>query len=464
MTRRITGSHVYAHLKCPRMAALDLVRPRDERRAPTPWEEFSLQRGRDFEAYHVRDLEGLVEPQYPTREFEQGLAATLELMRAGVPWIFQGVLLAGDRLGLPDLMRRVDGASALGAHHYEVVDVKSSGRARSDQVLQVVFYSRLLAQLQGRMPDHGALVLKDRSEERFVVADFVHACEEVERDLERARAEPDAVAPFRQQACEGCHWNHQCVPAMEQARDLSLLDGMSRGARATLHRLGVRTVEDLAAFEPRGDQARGHLQSALLNRLRKSAHAHLQRQFVRDGAPATRGLRPGAIVHLLRDAYADRVLWMGILHPAARTGAIRDVMPASHEEEWSALLSLLQPLPRSVHVLHFGNELPRLHEKHAHRLQVASGHESRFTEVGKRLRGAALYPGPAVTLADLVRHGLGRDPHREGHASACAMWLQEPGGAERIARKGRMDLIDLADLLEAVLPENHAEVAVAADA
>ena len=94
----------------------------------------------------------------------------------------------GDRLGLPDLMRRVDGASALGAHHYEVVDVKSSGRARSDQVLQVVFYSRLLARLQGRMPEHGALVLKDRSEQRFSVADFVHACEEVERDLERARA------------------------------------------------------------------------------------------------------------------------------------------------------------------------------------------------------------------------------------------------------------------------------------
>ena len=105
MTRRITGSHVYAHLKCPRMAALDLTRPRDERRAPTPWEEFSLQRGRDFEAAYVRDLEGLVEPQYPPREFEQGLAATLELMRAGVPWIFQGVLLRGDRLGLPDLMR-----------------------------------------------------------------------------------------------------------------------------------------------------------------------------------------------------------------------------------------------------------------------------------------------------------------------------------------------------------------------
>ncbi|MEY4673636.1 MAG: hypothetical protein RL148_1420 [Planctomycetota bacterium] len=459
MTRRITGSHVYAHLKCPRMAALDLTRPRDERRAPTPWEEFSLQRGRDFEAAYVRDLEGLVEPQYPPREFEQGLAATLELMRAGVPWIFQGVLLRGDRLGLPDLMRRVEGESALGAHHYEVVDVKSSGRMRSDQVLQVVFYSRLLEQLQGRMPVHGAIVLKDRSEQRFVVADFVDACREVELDLERARETPDSVLPFHQSSCEGCHWNHRCVPAMERAEDLSLLDGMSRGARATLQRLGVQTVAELAGFEPRGEQARGHLQSSLLNRLRKAAQARLDGRFVRDGAPATKGLRPSVFVHLLCDPYADRVLWMGAL--AAGSETVRETMPANGSEEWPMLQDLLQSVPRGAHILHFGGELPRVHERLAHRVHASSAHESRFVDLARRLRGAALYPGHAHSLAELVRHGLGRDPHREGHAGACALWLTQPDGVERVACKGRSDLRDLADLTDLVLPQ---EVELAADA
>lgn len=125
------------------------------------------------------------------------------------------------------------------------------------------------------------------------------------------------------------------------------------------------------------------------------------------------------------------------------------------------LQSLLQALPRSAHIVHFGSELPRLHERLAHRVLANHAHESRFVDLARRLRGAALYPGQVHSLADYVRHALARDPHREGHASACALWLTQADGAGRVASKGRSDLRDLADLADTLLPE---EVALAADA
>ena len=190
--RRITGTHVYSYAKCPRLAALDLSLDRSERRAPHAWEEFSMQRGRDFEDRYVEQL-GVVQPKYAPRDWEEGARATMELMRNGAPWIHQGVLLADDRLGIPDLMRKVEGASALGDHHYEVIDVKSSGRARGDQVLQVLFYTRLLAEAQQRMPDRGGIVLKTGAEHTFVVADYLAVASEdgavVRTALPRSRDE-----------------------------------------------------------------------------------------------------------------------------------------------------------------------------------------------------------------------------------------------------------------------------------
>src|SRR5687767_6845722 len=103
--RRLTGTHVYSYVKCPRLAALDLHLSRAERRPPSPWEEFAAQRGRDFETQFVGGLE-VVLPSYPERDFDAGAVATLALLRDGVPLIHQAVLHCDDRLGLPDLLRR----------------------------------------------------------------------------------------------------------------------------------------------------------------------------------------------------------------------------------------------------------------------------------------------------------------------------------------------------------------------
>jgi len=448
--RRITGTHVYSYVKCPRLAALDLHLPRSERRPAQPWEEFAAQRGRDFEAAFVRDL-GVVSPAYPERDFDAGGAATLALLRAGAPWIHQAVLMAGDGLGLPDLLRRVSGSSDLGDWHYEVIDVKTSGRPRGEQILQVVFYTHLLAAVQGRMPEHGALVLKDGREERFAIADYAAAGAEVLAELRALRDDPTLARPFLQAACAGCYHDRRCLDAMTAAGDLSLVQGMSHGARAILEQAGCRTVQDLATFHGEGARARGNLDAALVRRLKRAAQAYLLGEVLVEERPRPGRRDAGVLVHLLTDPYADRLLACGVLEPAVAGGAFRCELPATAADEWPAVSGLLGSLPRNAAILHFGEALPRWLESHA--LHDAADHtlDGRLVDLKKRLRGAATFPRAVFGLPDFVQFGLRRDPLRAGHAGAAAMWLALPDGAARLRQKLEQDLHDLAALHAAVL-------------
>jgi uncharacterized protein len=441
---------VYSYVKCPRLAALDLHVARTERRPPSPWEEFAAQRGRDFEAQFVGALQA-VAPVYPERDFDAGAAATLALLRAGAPLVHQAVLAADDRLGLPDLLRRVPGASGLGDHHYEVIDVKTSGRTRGDQILQVVFYALLLADVQGRLPEHGALVLKDGREERFAIADYRAAGEEVIAELRRLRDDPAAARPFLQAGCASCYHDHRCLPELQKAQDLSLVHGMSHGALAILEHAGCRTVADLAVFHPDGARQRGNLDATLLRRLRRAAQAQLLGKPIVEERPRAERLDPAAIVHLLTDPYADRVLAFGVLFPATEAGRFTWQRPLAAADEWQALRSLVAELPQRTTLLHFGEALPRWHEEHAFAREAEPTLETRFVDLHKRLRAAAVYPRQVFGLADFVRHGLGRDPLRAGHAGAAAMWTTLPDAEQRLREKLHADLLDLAALKAGIL-------------
>jgi predicted RecB family nuclease len=448
--KRITGTHVYSFVKCPRLAALDLTVDRALRRPPTEWEEFAARRGREFEARYVAGL-GAVAPVYAEADFAAGAASTMALLRAGAPWIHQAVLRTDDRLGLPDLLRRRDGESALGAHHYEVLDVKTSGRPRADQILQVVFYSRLLGEVQGRRPETGALVLKDGREERFAIAEFDATAAEVEDELLRLRCEPDRARPFLRAACDGCHWNRRCLPELAAAQDLSLVQGMTLGARAILERLGCRTVADLATFAFEGGRARGQLDPTLLRRLRKAAQAALLGQPVLEPRPRTAALGEAALVHALTDPYGERVLCLGRLWPATAAGRFDCALPKDRGAEWPSLLGLLDGLPAGAPLLHFGEALPRWYEEQAFAREADVGLAARFVDLLPRLRGAALYPGPVFALADFVRHGLGRDPLRAGHPGAAALWATGADAAQKLVAKMRADLDDLVALKQRIL-------------
>ncbi len=444
---RVTGTHVYSYSKCPHAVTLDFHEDRARRRPPTEIEEFVLRRGRELEEVLTADL-GYTEPRYPDRDFEAGAAATLELMRAGAPGLLQAVLLGENALGIADLLRIEAGESMLGPHHYVVGDIKSSRRARGDQVLQVMFYSRLLAVVQGRAPAYGYLVLRNGNEERFACSDYDTVLDDLLKQIQASRLEPSRTRPFYGPACRSCRWSDVCVPALQAADDLSLLQGMTRGLRTTLETAGLRTCESLHGLRSvESVSRRTHIESAALRRLRGAATARAAGRPTLE--PSATQVRPEdiAVLHLLGDPFADRVHWIGLRHPATPTGTLLSARPAQRADELASLHRLLEQLPARTPLWHYGSSARRWIEEISWRQREGRAIERRLVDLRPRLRGIASCPTPVFGLDDHVRALLERDPHRAGDAAAVGLWVDRGDAALHLARKGESDLDDLCALV-----------------
>jgi predicted RecB family nuclease len=432
------------------MVALDHHADRKLRRPLRSEEEFLLRRGRDHEARIVEQL-GWPEPEYPTTDFEKGAEVTFEMMQSGIEGISQAVLIDAEHLGIPDLLRRETGASNLGDHCYVVGDIKSSGRPRSDQVLQVAFYSRMLGRLQGRAPEYGYLILKDGSEERFELSELDPVLDELLQDLYELREEPDVVEPFFARACDTCLWSERCLRELEERDDLSFVQGVTRGIRQSLRRAGIDSAAALEKVGIEPAARKSGLEATLLRRLKKAAAARLRGEPVLEKRGKGESLESAALLHFLSDPYEERVLFMGILWPRDSGPEFLDHCPLTQDEELPAFEDLLKQLPSRLPILHYGSGIPRWHDGQAHASVASVGLERRLIDMARQLRGAAVYPSPIFGLAEHVSAGLSRDPHRQGRGAAAALAVADGQDSSWLVSKGRSDLEDMLALKERFL-------------
>lgn len=457
----ITGTHLYTLPRCARAVALEFWGDPSRRRPLRDDEEFLLARGRAHEANHVAAL-GWPEPSWPKGEFAAGAAATRELLARGVPGVSQGVLVgfgggfdggldrdgAIELVGIPDLLRRCDGASALGNHHYVVGDVKSSSRPRGDQILQLSLYALLLEHVQDRYPDHGFLVMKDGREERIDLPAFRPALDDALARVRTLRADRDAARPFFAAACESCRWSTLCLPVLERDDDLSLVDGMTEGLRTMLEIAGVRTAKGLARATVARLARDTHVESALLRRLIDSARARAARAPHPIERAASADEADGVLLHVLLDGFADRALCFAARWNDGDEPRFVAVCPRSRDEEARAFDALIGQVPPDRRLLHHGRALRAwLVRDHAGG-GSHDGIEDRLLDVDRRLRSCASWPAPITGLPALVRAGLGRDPYRAGRSEAVAGWLEHADAEARLMCKARADLDDLHALVE----------------
>jgi len=241
----ILAHHLYDFAECEHRIALDVRLDKAQRTPPDAMMELLFERGRRFEREVVHPL-GYPAVDVRDGEWDEAFARTVSLMREGVSGIDQGVLIDGARLARPDLLERIPGKSALGEHYYRPGDVKSARSARSDAVLQVGFAALLLETAQGRRPESGFLILGDgRREEidldgiRCTIDDAVERAEAI------AHGGLDTTASYSA-ACARCRWRGECLPRLQDARDLSFVHGLTRARQRVLRRNGVATIDDLA--------------------------------------------------------------------------------------------------------------------------------------------------------------------------------------------------------------------------
>jgi predicted RecB family nuclease len=98
--------------------------------------------------------------------------ATLKAMQEGADIIYQATFMEGNLLGHADFLRRVPRPSNLGDYSYEVIDTKLSGKERAKFIIQLIFYSKLLANIQGVYPRAMYVMLGNNTEKMYYCADY----------------------------------------------------------------------------------------------------------------------------------------------------------------------------------------------------------------------------------------------------------------------------------------------------
>ena len=221
---------------------------------------------------------------------EDAAGRTLDLMRAGTDVIVQGVLFDGTWLGYADVLERIQGASVLGNHAYEVADTKLRGYVHAGAVVQLAQYTSQLAALIGAEP---MAMHVDLGDGRRVTIPTAHAASfhrrlrdrylQVIRDAVPAlplegppspsatpsrpegrahatgRETKGAVAPYPWvvPACRTCPWADACRARRIADDHLAAVPGMRRDHARRLQSGGVETRRALAATDDRELSALG---------------------------------------------------------------------------------------------------------------------------------------------------------------------------------------------------------------
>lgn len=148
---------------------------------------------------------------------------------------------------MPTSLERVPKPSALGGWSYEVADTKLARRVKPYFLLQLCFYSELLAAEQGTEPESVHVVLGTHTRESFRLADFAAYYRSVKSRFERVLgAGSNGTYPHPVEHCELCHWQGHCDAQREADDHLSLVANMRRSQTTRLNEKGIEKVVELA--------------------------------------------------------------------------------------------------------------------------------------------------------------------------------------------------------------------------
>ena len=298
----LSASDLNNYLACAHLTTLDLARTRGDL-------EVVPERGADAELlarkgdeYEDRYLASLKADGREVVEIAQGdgshaalleaAARTEEAMRAGAEVIYQATFLRDGLRGHADFLFRVERPSELGDHSYEVADTKLARRAKPYFIVQLCFYSELLAAVQGVEPEGIHVILGDGEEHSFRLAEFSAYFRHIRDAFLAALSDglPDTY-PEPVPHCQVCRWRTACDERRLADDHLSLVANINRRQRELLVESGIDT---LAALGGADRPAVEGIDSGVLERLRSQAALQLAAR------------RSGEHSYLLRDPEPGR--------------------------------------------------------------------------------------------------------------------------------------------------------------
>jgi predicted RecB family nuclease len=253
----VSASDLNAYTACRHLLRLNLEYARREREKPDdrdPTAEIVARKGDEHEARYLESLKAegksVVEIEQEGSDrasLAQAAAETLEAITAGAEVIYQATFFDGELRGHADFLFRVDRPSKLGDYCYEVADTKLARRAKPYFILQLCFYSELLARVQGTEPERIHVILGTNEQHSYRLAEFSAYYRRVRQRMldDLAAGVPDTY-PDPVEHCAICDWRKECDQRRIDDDHLSLVAWMPRLQIERLNAAGINTVAELA--------------------------------------------------------------------------------------------------------------------------------------------------------------------------------------------------------------------------
>jgi uncharacterized protein len=152
--------------------------------------------------------------------------------------------------GRADFLIRVDKPSELGEFSYEVVETKLARSTKARAIIQLCFYSDLLARIQGVVPDYMHVVLGGGAKpEKFSVPRYLAFFRKIQSDFVDAQQSRRETSPEPVEHCRICDWATVCDSQWRENDHLSLVANITRNQREALVAYGTPTVAGLARLQ-----------------------------------------------------------------------------------------------------------------------------------------------------------------------------------------------------------------------
>lgn len=181
---------------------------------------------------------------------EAAYQTTVDLMRRGVPLIYQGVIYAdigGVRYqGRPDLLERVPGSSPLGDYYYRPIDIKNSKDIKMAHWLQLTLYGLILEKMQDVFPSAVAIMNSEHTRIDYELT-LSHRQKTQDKIEEILKVMAGFKPPLKLvSTCKQSPWFSECVREAEAANDIALIYRLDSRALMALRQLHITTVQQLA--------------------------------------------------------------------------------------------------------------------------------------------------------------------------------------------------------------------------
>jgi len=257
-----------------------------------PGAELLRKLGLEHERNHLRQLredQKLNVVEIPVEgAWSEAAANTREAMAKGAHAIYQATFLDGLWGGRADFLIRVDTPSKLGPWSYEIVETKLAKSTKATAILQLCFYSDLVAHIQGLEPKRMHVILGGGAKpEEFSVQHYLAYFRKIRREFQAALADMPVTYPEPVDHCNVCDWFEHCNERRHLDDHLSLVAGITRTQRKALVERDVNKMAELATLVLPVVPKIKRIAAAPLSRIREQARVQVQ------------GRNAGCLVHEL---------------------------------------------------------------------------------------------------------------------------------------------------------------------